>query len=257
MAQKIEFKFNPEKFSDFLNKLRDLTQINDIIKIKFDTQDLIIYSTIQNESQVLAMKSYRLLTQEYFIGFESTGTFDLVVLSANKFVKNLQFFLDSKEIKIQIQYKLHEDILQIRQATISKQKLKISVIGGETFKIKQINKNFLEKILDVNKSKWSFSVDSDDFMDVKKLSSINSEEKYLNINVEDGLVKFNEVGKWELSVDKVTTDIKNCNIIFNKKFLSNIQANLDKVTFMIFPTFILVNEENSNFMISFEQDFED
>jgi hypothetical protein len=93
----------------------------------------------------------------------------------------------------------------------------------------------------------------EDFADVKKLCSINNEDRILNINVSNGKVSMNESTKWELEIDEI--EPRNTNLIFGKKYLSNINADKDYINFSIFETFILVKDDNSNLMISFEQDF--
>ena len=50
---------------------------------------------------------------------------------------------------------------------------------------------------------------------------------------------------------------RSANLILNKKFLSCINDSVENIEFSIFDTFMLVKDEYSNLMLSFEQDFED
>jgi hypothetical protein len=147
-----------------------------------------------------------------------------------------------------------EEPVHVRSAKFSNGKLKISCIGGELSKIRDISKSILDSRLDSKLSKWKFKIDKSDFLDIKRLSSINSEDKILMVNVESGKVSISEDYKWELDVDQLD-DKKNTKIIFNKKYLSNINDN-DIINFEIFETFILVKDDNSNLMLSFETNFE-
>jgi len=108
----------------------------------------------------------------------------------------------------------------------------------------------------VNK-KWSFNVSNSDFNDVKKLSSINSDDsrRVLHLNVDDYKVKLSELSLWELEVDEVSENNKH--LMFNKSFLSCTNDGGKTVEFHIFETFILIKDDISNLMISFEQDFSD
>lgn len=253
---KLALKINQNNFSDFVSKLSDLTSIEDVIKIKIDQENILMYSAASNESTVLALKSYLVPTTQYLNNFNRDETFDFIITGANKFVKNLRFFNTLGVIKLDITAKpLPEDdqIMHVRSAQFSDSKLKISCIGGEEHKIRDINKRFLENRLDPEKSKWSFNVSTSDFSDIKKLAQINNEDKIININVNDGVVSINEPAKWELHVDNI--DYKNTQIIFGKKYLSNINQDGVSINFSIFETFILVKDEVSNLMISFEQDF--
>ena len=257
MANKLSLKFNNKNFNDFITKLQDLTNIEDTIKLKIDNEHILMYSMLSNETSVLALKSYIVDTKEY-LNFEEETTFDFIITSAPKFVKNLKFFNLESPIKLDIVFKPlpdDEEIMHVRAAQFSNGKLKISCVGGEEFKIRDITKDRLESNLDISRSKWGFKISQQDFLDVKKLCSINNEERILNINVTEGLVTMNEMSKWELEIDKI--EPRNTSLIFGKKYLSNINTDKEFIDFSIFETFILVKDDNSNLMLSFEQNFDE
>jgi hypothetical protein len=97
-------------------------------------------------------------------------------------------------------------------------------------------------------------LENQDFLDVKKLSSINS-DKIININVQSGKVVLSETSAWELEIGEIEN--RNANLIFNKRFLNCINDSLDNIEFSMFETFILIKDEQSNLMLSYEQDFSD
>lgn len=258
MSNKLTLKLNKDKFSDLISKLQDLTNIEDVIKIKIDKENLLIYSLLSNDVSVLALKNYSLNTQEYIDNFDSEYTFDYIICGATKAVKNLKFFNSDSPIKLEVNYKESPDdetIMHVRGSHFSNGKLKVSIIGGEQQKIRDINREVLESRLNIKNSKWGFKLLQQDFMDIKKLCSINSEDKIVNINISNGEITFSENSKWELNVDKVESN-KNTQLTFNKKYLSNISADSKFVNFNIFETFILVKDDNSNLMMSFEQNFD-
>jgi len=257
MAGKTTLLFNSQKFSDFVDKLQDLTNISDIIKLKIDSENILAYSMMANDVAVLSLKNYLLSTSEYITNFSSDKTFDYVIIGSSKFVKNLRFFNPNSQIKLDINYKENSDddnILHVRSANYSNGKLKISCIGGELSKIRDINKSALESRLDIKNSKWGFKILKSDFSDIKKLSNINSEDKIINVIVNNGKVSMVEEYKWDLEIDEIDSD-KNVKITFNKKYLSNINDQLDEINFKIFETFILVKDNISNLMMAFETDF--
>jgi hypothetical protein len=256
MANKLALKFNQNNFSDFLQKFKDLTNIEDCVKIKITSSNILLYSMISNDVSVLALKTYLLKTDDYIEGFKQDTTFDLIITSATKFAKNLALFNTNSTIKLDLVFKPSpdsEDTMHVRAAQFTNNKLKITIVGGEQHKIRDLNPQFLETRLNPKLSKWSFKISKEDFADVKKLCGINNEERIVNINVTDNKVTMNELSKWELIVDEV--DAKNTQLIFGKKYLSNINDQNDNIYFSIFETFILVKDENSNLMLSFEQDF--
>lgn len=257
MATKIKLSLNLEMFSDFVDKLQDLTNISDTIKLKIDKDYIMAYSMLTNDVAVLCLKNYLLKTSSYIDNFDTDETFDYIITGAPKFVKNLKFFNSELPIEMSIDYKpSHEDenVMHVRAAKFSNGKLKISCVGGELSKIRDISKAKIESILNIKNSKWGFKINKSDFSDIKKLSNINSEDKILTVVVDKGIVSVMEEYKWELEVDKLK-DEKNTKIIFNKKYLSNINGEREHIDFNVFETFILVRDENSNLMLSFETDF--
>lgn len=250
----MSLKLIPEMFSDFVDKLQDLTNISDVIKLKIDDKSILAYSTLTNDVSVLALKNYLLNTDDYISNFSSDKPLEYVIIGSGKFVKNLKFFNSSTPISLEINYKIIDDeILHVRAAKFVNGKLKITCVGGELSKIRPVNKETLDSRLNIKNSLWDFSITKSDFSDIKKLCNINSEDRILTINVSDGKVSLLEESKWELDVDDIS--YKNTKLVFNKKYLSNINAENEIIKFNIFETFILVKDNNSNLMLSFETDF--
>jgi hypothetical protein len=256
MKKNLTWKINLENFLDLLEKLQELSIIDDTIKFKIEKDNFLIYSILGNEGQVSAMKCYIKPTKFYIENFDETDSYEFVLTSSSKFVKNLKFFDVKRPIKMEISAKKLPDddnIFQIRSIHFSNGKLKISSIGAELHKIKDLTKTFIDNKLDVKKSRWKFIVQNEDFTNIKKLSTINSEDRILNINVSNNKVYFNEISKWELEVDDI--QLPNQNFMFSKKYLSFINTDNENIVFNIFDNFILIKDEDSNLMLSFEQDF--
>jgi hypothetical protein len=252
---KIKFKVKNDKFGDFLEKLDDLTKISTTIKLKIDNENILIYSVL-GKAAVLAFKNFTFKTKDLFdIKEDLEHTYDIVILEGKKFVKNLQFLQGNEKITFEISYKENQDddtVMDARAIQIVGGKLKINWIGGEHYEIRDMNKASLDKGLDLKNKKWSFRITKSDYSDIKKLSSING-TKLLNIAVDKGNVKILETSAWELEIDEI--EDRNANFILNKKFLSCINDSKEEIVFNIFENFMLIKDEESNLMLSFEQDF--
>lgn len=257
MANKIKFKINPDKISDFIDKISDLTKISDTIKLKMDNDNILMYSMIGG-NVILAFKNYVINTREYF-DYEDDMDYslDIVIANSGKFVKNLAFLKTSDKVTMEVAYKESSDddtVMNARSVQIIGGKLKINWVGGEQYELKDITKSQLDQRLDLKNRKWSFTITKSDFGDVKKLSSINA-DRLISINIISGKVILSETAAWELEVDQLDKD-RNSNLILNKKFLSCIDETKD-VEFNIFDNFMLIKGENTNLMLSFEQNFSD
>jgi hypothetical protein len=258
MANKVKFKINSDKFVDFISKLDDLTKIEDTIKLKIDNDNILMYSMMSSGQTMLAFKNYIVNTRDYLeYGDDLEYSIDIIIANAKKFVKNLNFIKDSDKITFEISYKESPDddtIMNGRSLQIVGGKLKVNWIAGEHYEMRDINKGALAQRLNLKNRKWHFNINKSEFSDVKKLSSINS-ERIINIGVLEGKVTLSERASWELEIESIDDD-RNASLMLNKKFLSCINE-MDNIEFSIFETFMLVRDDNSNLMLSFEQDFSD
>ena len=259
MADKVKFKINSDKFVDFISKLDDLTKIEDTIKLKIDNDNILMYSMMSSGQTMLAFKNYLVNTREYLeYGDDLDYSVDIIIANAKKFVKNLNFIKDSDKITFEISYKESPDdetIMNGRSLQVVGGKLKVNWIAGEHYEMRDINKVSLAQRLNLKNRKWYFNINKSEFSDVRKLSSINS-ERIINIGVLDGKVTLSERAAWELEIESVDDD-RNASLMLNKKFLNCINDSVDSIEFSIFENFMLVKDDQSNLMLSFEQDFSD
>lgn len=258
MANKIKFKIKSDKFADFINKLDDLTKISDTIKLKIDNDNILMYSMLGG-NVMLAFKNYLINTRDYLeYGDDMEYSMDVIISNAKKFVKNLNFIKESEKITLDISYKESPDdesLMNARSLQVVGGKLKVNWISGEHYEMRDINKVALGQRLNLKNRKWAFVIEKSDFSDVKKLSSING-ERIINITVVEGKVLLSERAAWELEIGSIEST-RSANLILNKKFLSCINDSMETIEFSIFDTFMLVKDDYSNLMLSFEQDFED
>lgn len=256
-SEKIKFLINRENFTQLIDKISDLTKISDIVKMKIDSENILVYSLV-GETSILAFKNYLLKTSDYFTFSEDLEfTFDYVITGAKRFVKNLKFFNIEENIKGQFVYKdnpADDNGKIVRSLNLTDGKFKLNNIGGEIFKVRDITKEKLEMTLKTDNCNWQFSVSSSDFEDVRKLSSINADDNIITVSITDGDINFCEIGKWQLTVDK--TESSHSDINFPKKYLSSVNNEEEIINFHIFDTFILFQERDKNLMVSFEQTFE-
>ena len=257
MANKVKFKFLPHNLTDFISKIDDLSKIDDTIKLKIDSQDILMYSMLGG-NVLLAFKNFLVKTSDYLDNTDFDYKIDLIIPNAKKFVKNLNFIKDQSSVTLDISYKESpddDDLFLSRSFQITSGKFKVNWLAGEHYEMRDIDKNSLTTRLDLKNKKWSFSIKNEDFLDIKKLSSINS-ERVISISVVNGNVVVSEKSAWELEIDDLDDD-RSASLILNKRFLGCINDKLTSVDFHIFDTFMLVKDSDSNLMLSFEQDFSD
>lgn len=258
MNKKLSIKLKSDKFNDLVSKLKDVSNINEIIKIKIDRNSTLLYSLKANDNAVLALKSYLLNTSEYFENFNENEVYNYIIVNTPKLIKGLHFFDDKTDIKMELIARLNDEegYMQIRSVQFTNNKLKILSVGGEDSKIKDLTSDAIESRTDIDNSDWKFQITKSDFQNIKKLCSIDSEEKILSFNITKGKVFAGEDSKWELYTGDANKEI-NYKIVFNKKYLSNINQDIELIDLYMFENFILVKDNNSNLMLSFEQTWDD
>ena len=244
MASKLNIQIKPDKFSDFLDKLVDLAKISDTIKLKIDSENILMYSIV-GDTILLAFKSYLIDTSEYIdVKEELENTLDIIISGSKRFVKNLGFIKTSEKIQMTVDYRTDDDDNNIaRFLQIKNGKLKVALQGGEPSEIRDISKDVLSKRVDIKNSKWSFKMANSEFQDIKKLATINSDGRILHLNIDDKKVILSETSTWEFQVDEV--DMSDRHLMFNKTFLPSINDTEDFINFFVFETFILTKDSNS------------
>jgi hypothetical protein len=257
MANKIKFKVNRDNFSTFIERLSDVSNIDDTVKLKIDNEHILMYSTLGG-NVMLAFKNY-LLKREDFLTTddELESGYDIIIANAKKFVKNLEFLKSSDKITLEVNYKESPDdnkLMLARSIQIVGGKLKVNWLAGENYEVRDINKSILKQRLDIKNRKWYFIINKEQFGDIKKLSSINS-DKIINFTVNDGKVIVSETAAWEFEIDEI--EKRSASFIFNKRFLNCVNSEKEQIEFSMFDTFILIKDEDTNLMLSYEQDFSD
>mgnify|MGYP001333973828 CR=1 FL=1 len=90
-GNKIKFKIKSDRFVDLISKLDDLTKIEDVIKLKIDNDNILLYS-MMGGNVLLAFKNYLIKTRDYLEYVDDLEfSIDLIIANAKKFVKNLNF----------------------------------------------------------------------------------------------------------------------------------------------------------------------
>ena len=258
MAGKVKLKVVPSMFSDFVEKLNTVASIDDTVKLKIDSENILMYAMLGGGNVILAFKNFLLPTKDYFDNDMEDFSLDIIIPSAKRFVKNLAFIKDMDKIGFDLTYKEDEDdelLYAVRTFQLSSGKFKVNWLGGEGGTIRDIGKAALAQRLDVRNKKWTFNIPNSDFLDIKKLSGING-ERIINMDVVKGVVTLSEKSSLELEVDNLNDD-RTASLILNKRFLGCINDKIDNIEFIIFDNFMLIKDENSNLMLSFEQDFSD
>lgn len=254
--EKISFVVVKENLQDFTSKIGELAKIDSTIKIKIDKENIFMYS-LEGDRAITAFKSFILKTTDYFkYKEEFNETYSLIVLDAKLFINNLSVLSTKIDKNITVQLAAKQTVLEdkynmsVRSFKITDTRFNFTEIGGEAKKLKDIPKELLETKLDVDNCAWSFTITSEDFKDIKKLSKINSDE-VLSISVVDKMLKASQLSKWTINLGEME-EMANATVTFNKKYLSLIRNDEESLTLYVYDTFLLYKKGEECLMLSFE-----
>jgi hypothetical protein len=262
--EKLKFILKYEKLSEFIEVIEDLSKIKPVVRFKFESHNLLIYScdtpsdaSTGNQS-IISFKSYN-FEKDYFFEFSdeynklSEEKFDFITKNVKIFKKKLSFFQQHKnDIKGEFNIKDERGEYLINSLKMSNGKFTFSLVGQNSSIIKDISLNKLNLILDPENSEFHFSFSKKDFLNVKKASEIELEE-IISILIKQKGIYFSQ-SSWELLVSKPKEDFTK-SIHFDRKHLKSLNPKEDTLNFWIYPRFILFKEQNKNMMISYEQNF--
>lgn len=252
----IKLNFNKDRFGEFVSRIKDLNNIDDNIRFKITPEYIYMYSTL-GTNIMLGFKNHLLRTDDFFDDFNiGDGTeIDMILSNCSKLVKNLEFIQTSDKITMSFKEEIEsENIYTTRMIEIKGGKLKIKWHTSELYLLRDISKAFLDQGLNLDNKDWSFTLTNDQFEDIVKLSRINS-NNIITFEVNNGTIKAFEQGAWELELNEI--EKRSASFTFNKRFFRCIDMTGDEMTFHLFESFILIKNEVTNLMLSYEQDFSD
>jgi hypothetical protein len=247
----IELEIKKDNLVEFISKLENLSKIHDILRVKIDERELLMYTLSvpeknNNTNSVLAMKYFVSETDEYFKNFDLKIQLDWILPNAKNFVKQAKIFaMYDRDLSIKIDYNTVTKF--IYSARFSNKKLTITEIGGEPHQIKNLTREQIQSKLDPNFKEFNIDIPLEEFQQVKRLASLDSENDIIKVEVIDGILSFGE--KWTLEIGDVS--YKSGIWYFKKKYLGNIdETEFIKLNF--YETFFVALGDKSNTMVTLE-----
>ena len=256
--KEISFRISSKNTESLINTLRDLSGIDKKCTIKIDPENTLLYSKVGVGSSINAFKSFVYKTNDLFeiSNFEDTINF---ISSDSKELYRKLFILNSfKEDNVGKFFydELGDNFFIDRISLKAGNKLKLNFIGGDPMALNsKISVDIIKETMDIDNSNFSFNLRSDDFLNIKKLSTTEIENDifYLNtVNKEDGnyYVSIGE-SAWDLILSEIDYK-KQMTLSFPKKYFKNISISGESVKVYVFDNMLMVSDDNSDMLISTE-----
>ncbi len=253
MSIKINCTLLNNKYDQFIDILSDLYKINSSAKIKINNDDFLAYSTEGENENIHALKSYMCKTSTFFeFKTELPNEVDFIVNDLRLFINYLKHL--DKNKKILLKLTIEKNNISLWEITDGTLVFKETCAKG--YKMRNIGKAQLEKLLDVDNISWKFKIDGESLSKVKRLCKLNGEaSKILKLSNVGGKIKFLESGIWSLNVAEAENcDNMNTELIMSKKYFYSINSEYDMAELYVFEHFVLFKENEKNLMICFEKE---
>lgn len=253
--KKLDFCFTKEQLHTFIDKLTDLSAIDDYIVFKLDSEDFLIYSIAtatedKAKRTILAFKCFSFKTPEVIT---IKGDFDekiiYIMKDVKKTIKSLRNYLDFDEaVSSSITYDTLNDLFFGDTIKFKNSKLKLNFQGGSPrdantkVSLKSIQAKSTPDMLD-----FKFNISKDDFLKAKKMSLIESENDLVYFNIIDNEL-FVAENRWALKIQDIT--FEDINICIPKKYFKTATCDTVGIDVDVYRTHLIFNNDKSSLMIA-------
>lgn len=242
--------------ADSLNNLielfKDLSKINDKIRIKIENNIFLAYAIDDQNNLVLAFKYYRKNVFDFFDDVD-LDDLDFVLLNLKKVTSQLSLY-QSYNLPITCTFECEDgtDIgsssRMVKNLEIKNGKLRTFISAGEPFLVRNLAKKTIDEKVDPMFKKFGFEVSIEDYSQIIKLIGLDSLNETVEILLDGKEIIFRERG-WELVV--ADTTIKE-SLMFKKKYLSNLKP-VDIILIDLFENYMVIRGADHDLMISLEK----
>jgi len=272
--EEIKFTFDVKSLDKFRKSLTNLGKINKVIKIKFKGDKMIMYALEESGNITLAFKCHTYLIKDFFHiieddltkedsftgefddgmsdGEEDVLEFDWIIGDVKLFYNKLSFF-GQKDMGGKFTISERNDVKQVSKIEISDGRYNFSLFSSEAHIVRDITLDQLNKLLDTEASDLKISFSTEEFNSSKKACTIDSED-VVCILLEKDRIKIKQ-SSWALLVGQLEEKMNTKSYCFHKKFLKSINPIESEMNIWCFRTFVLFQEHNEKFMISYEQEY--
>lgn len=248
MSVSHKFSMSLAQLNFFLEKIHDLITIDDEVLIKVDNVTLLMYVIVGEKSNVNAFKSFIFKTDEIFTFDEPLKSeMRFIITNGAKFEGTLKNYLDfgeNLECEFFMSDNTYSDNLKLKNS-----KLKLSIVGGHPLGVNtNIDVEKIKTTMNKDNIDFKFILDKNSYTKIKKIMSIDNENDILTLKIEDKKLSIGET--WELLICDI--EYEDTSITFPKKYFKSINFTEETINIYVFPTFLLVDNQNTNLLIALE-----
>jgi len=262
MAKKIQtgsvsYKITLESLNNFLEKIKDLTKLDNSIIMNFTQNDVLLFSVVgKNLDNVHAFKSHTIPTSTLFSSNKNQIENDLVYIISDgkKFVTSMVVFykyMKSQNIEDELEFKLFFNEEFCERLLIKNSKSKEETPGAKpNTHTHRLGIDNVDEVMNTDLADFSFELTKDDFSYIKSKTVIEKENDILYININNNRLSIGE-NRWDHNICDIEHD--DLTISFPKKYFKCINYEKeDKMKIYVTDTMLLIIGDDTNLLITVE-----
>jgi hypothetical protein len=255
--ENIKFDISQSNLSRLLNKLKDLSKINEkkIVVFKFETDSLILFSFVgKNFKNIYAFKNYVFKYDDIF-DFITEITEPVSFISKNgiHLYHTMNQFTNYKgSVSCEVSpSSMSTGFADSMKISVDKNKLETSMSAGDNMVVgKDITLDDINQLMDTTNSLFHFTLPCSEYEQIKKMSTIVIKENdIITITVDNKELYIGE-SAWRMKICDVI-DQENYTYTFPKRYFNTISTTSD-IEIDVFDTYILTKYDDYNLMIVLE-----
>lgn len=251
MADKtLTMNMSIDNFKYFISFTKELSLIDPTIMMSISDDIIISYSFVGKDiNDIHAFKTVISKTNEIFDKKKKIeNKIIFIIKDSKKFVRNISNFIDfNEDLKFKISYDDQDNNANYIHISNSKLKLK-EICGDPILMSKEITKEDIDFLTNKKTSLLNFELSEMEFRKIKRMSTIETTNDILYINVNNGELFMGE-NKWEMKICDM--DKPNLSVSFPKKYFNTL-AFKENIKIYLFENYILISDNNSDLMIVLE-----
>lgn len=244
----INFKASKEEFHKFLYIIEELNKISDTHKIKWEGDNVFIYSLMGDgegqHQKIDVLKIFIFKRDEIFPEF-TEEKLTWIIIKTKNWLKQVKFLRDDDEdIDICINI-VDEKVYSVQLKTSI---LQINTIAGDDV-IKDVPMSFVKERMNPKYADWTFNATEDFVKRVKKLNKLDTNNEIISLNSIDGDVVLREEALWDLKITPNGT-VPKSTWLMKKEHFERITLDEEGVVFGVFESYISVKEKDSTMLFT-------
>ena len=252
----ITYKITLDQLSNLIDKIKDLTKLDDTIVMNFSNTELLLFSVVgKNLDNVHAFKSHIIPLKDILLTKDKLESDIKYILSdAKKFTTSIAVFIKymrTQKIEENLDFKLTFNEEFCERLLIKNSKSKEETPGGKPNNhTHRLDLDDIDGVMDTELANYSFVLSKEDFDYIKSKTSIEKENDILFLNIESNKLSIGE-NRWDHNICDL--EYEDTTISFPKKYFKciNYEKETEMQIFVTETTMIIVGD-NTNLLITME-----